>query len=976
MLYFQYQDNTIYAQKVARMGGYMKKLRRRFSALFLSLVCVLSCFSGIKLTATAEETTFLLFFYYEGSETLIMDIWNHTGLEFSDDTETEDTFGWGKNEGILQAVEGNENWYVIDLNIVADTDDGFDIYAGSSSANVGKYDTKWNNADAYATLVSGEYSEYGIYNWTVYTPDSECDIDIPFSDVIDDATGDVSEDDADDVSEDDIDDASEDSDDDLDDENVTDDEGDDETQVVIAPSESDIYVERNAAIDDDFYLGADISSYYSLIKSGVKFKDFDGNELDEVGFFSLLKAGGTNFVRIRVWNNPYDAEGNTYGGGGNDLEAAIEMGKWATEAGLKVLIDFHYSDFWADPGKQMVPKAWSGKSVDELATAISEYTADSLTALLRAGVNVQMIQIGNETTNSLCGVYWSDTESICKLFKAGADAVRNINENIEIAIHFTNPNSKDYVGYAKKLEANGVDYDIFASSYYPNWHGSLTNLTSKLKAVADTYNKKVMVAETSWAYTLEDGDGHENTVRNSTKSNQSGIDLAYSVQGQATELAAVAKAVTDVGDAGVGVFWWEAAWIPVAVPYDEEGNLDSDKLSENKVIWEQYGSGWATSVAYEYQPDDVGEWYGGSAVDNQAWFDFYGNPLETLNVYNYLKTGTTAETPIADEDTTEGTDSDSGDEDLDNLIVNGGFEDGDTAWTFTGGCYVEAKNDYRSGSKYLHFYTGNDGADFTATQTVTLDKGIYEFAAYLEGGNGGDTEFKISAEYGDTALYAESSVSSWKEWTRPTIFDITITEDGTEVKFSLLVLKTTSGVWGSFDDVTLYKTGEYETSAKETEDASSSETASSDTTASETTTSETTTSEAAASETVTTETVTSEASDTPAVTETPGITVTPAVTMVRPTAPAASEPVVNTVIEETVEKIVEEIKESETVLTESLETEVKEETKEITEDAVPEAVISEESKNFNAIINIIIIAVIAATVVCGAILVKQKKTKI
>ena len=119
-----------------------------------------------------------------------------------------------------------------------------------------------------------------------------------------------------------------------------------------------------------FIEGVDVSSYVSLKNSGVKYYDFDGNELDDIGYFKFLASCGINYVRVRVWNDPYDSEGNGYGGGDNDLETAKKIGQYATAAGMKLLVDFHYSDFWADPGKQQVPKAWADFTLDEKVAAV------------------------------------------------------------------------------------------------------------------------------------------------------------------------------------------------------------------------------------------------------------------------------------------------------------------------------------------------------------------------------------------------------------------------------------------------------------------------------------------------------------------------------------------------------------------------------------------------------------------------------
>ncbi len=399
------------------------------------------------------------------------------------------------------------------------------------------------------------------------------------------------------------------------------------------------------ALADDFITGADLSSYLSLKNSGVVFKDEEGNKLNDAAFFKYLKDGGTNWVRIRVWNDPFDGNGNGYGGGNNDLEAAKTIGKWATDAGMQVLIDFHYSDFWADPGKQKEPKEWVGYTVDQKAEAVETFTKDSLDALKAAGVNVGMVQVGNETTNSICGVTLSDWENSAKIFNAGSRAVRAFDENCLVAIHFTNPERiGNYANYAKNLKSQNVDYDVFASSYYPFWHGTTQNLTDQLADIAETYDKKVMVAETSWATTLADQDGHGNTVR--IGSNDTNAAYDFSVQGQAEEIRAVIKAVNDVNETasgkGIGVFYWEPAWLSKNYIYRADGGKNQELLDENKETWEKYGSGWAASFANEYDPNDAGKWYGGSAIDNQAWFDFFGNALPTAKVYSYIRSGETA----------------------------------------------------------------------------------------------------------------------------------------------------------------------------------------------------------------------------------------------------------------------------------------------------------------------------------------------
>jgi arabinogalactan endo-1,4-beta-galactosidase len=221
-------------------------------------------------------------------------------------------------------------------------------------------------------------------------------------------------------------------------------------------------------IPDDFIFGMDASSVISLEASGVKYYDYDENEAD---IFKTLAQSGVNYIRVRVWNNPFDANGNGYGGGNCTINTALEIGKRATKYGMKLLVNFHYSDFWADPGKQMAPKAWKDLNIEDKSTALYEFTVKSLNLLKNAGVDVGMVQIGNETNGALCGeTHWSN---ITKLLKQASKAVRNVFPNALVAVHFANPEKVGlYNDFALYLSGNNLDYDVFASSYYPYWHGS------------------------------------------------------------------------------------------------------------------------------------------------------------------------------------------------------------------------------------------------------------------------------------------------------------------------------------------------------------------------------------------------------------------------------------------------------------------------------------------------------------------------
>ena len=383
-----------------------------------------------------------------------------------------------------------------------------------------------------------------------------------------------------------------------------------------------LYVERIENLSEDFIMGCDISSIISLENSGVKFYDYDGSEGD---IFEILAASGVNYIRVRVWNDPFDEAGNGYGGGNCDINTACEIGRRAADAGMKLLVDFHYSDFWADPSKQDAPKEWEDMDIDAKKQALYDYTYDSLVKLREAGADIGMVQVGNETNGKMCGEkVWMN---IYYLMDAGSRAVRAAAPEALVAVHFANPESSDnMLNYASKLDYYKLDYDVFASSYYPYWHGTTENLTSVLSTVASTYNKKVMVAETSYAYTLENGDMNGNTIGDAQTYEK---PYPITVQGQSRAIAEVIEAVADVGESGLGVFYWEPAWLGVP----------ADTWEEQSALWELHGSGWASSYSASYDPDDAGLYYGGTAWDNQALFDFDGHPLESLKTFALVRTG-------------------------------------------------------------------------------------------------------------------------------------------------------------------------------------------------------------------------------------------------------------------------------------------------------------------------------------------------
>lgn len=386
-------------------------------------------------------------------------------------------------------------------------------------------------------------------------------------------------------------------------------------------------------MQSDFIKGVDISAVIALENSGVTYSYPDGTSGD---IFEILAGAGVNYVRIRIWNNPYDSSApyKSYGAGNCDLYNAKILGKRATDAGMKVFIDFHYSDFWADPEKQFAPKAWADYSLDYKKDAVYNFTYQSLCELMDYGVDVGMVQIGNETNGSMAGVgglydgKWDLSSGVADLMQEGCYAVDDINsrygKSILKVLHFTDLLANGE-WYASCLASLGVNYDVFATSFYPMWHGSTDDMAATLTRIATTYNKKVMVAETAYPYTYENFDTQGNNIGSASAMNFTNYSVSVSGQAQALRdvFAGVAQVNTVKPGYGLGAFYWEPGWI-----------------ATDSATWGTCGSGWASSTSgnYELLYNSTVNFYattdGGSTWDNMTLFDQSGKAMSSLYVFN------------------------------------------------------------------------------------------------------------------------------------------------------------------------------------------------------------------------------------------------------------------------------------------------------------------------------------------------------
>jgi beta-galactosidase len=243
-------------------------------------------------------------------------------------------------------------------------------------------------------------------------------------------------------------------------------------------------------------LGADISFLPQLEDRGMKFSD-NGVEKDPI---LILKDHGFNYVRLRIFNDPARDSGYSPQKGFCDLVHTKQMAKRVKAAGLKLLLDFHYSDYWADPGKQYKPAAWRNLSFEELKKAMYDFTKKVMQELKDQGTTPDMVQIGNEINH---GMIWpeghvSHLDSLAQLINAGTAGVKAVDPSVVMLLHIAlGGQNNESVFFIDNMLARGVSFDVIGESYYPKWHGTLDDLRDNLNDLVRRYNKDVIVVEYS-----------------------------------------------------------------------------------------------------------------------------------------------------------------------------------------------------------------------------------------------------------------------------------------------------------------------------------------------------------------------------------------------------------------------------------------------------------------------------------------------
>lgn len=306
-------------------------------------------------------------------------------------------------------------------------------------------------------------------------------------------------------------------------------------------------------------IGADVSALPQLEAAGARYSD----DLGQADLLAILRRNGFTAVRLRVWNQPGEDPrfpANQSGPEGYSSPAqVVAMAQRAQAQGLDVMIDFHYSDWWADPAKQYVPVAWEAMTVPQMTQALAAFTRETMLQLKQAGVTPKWVQLGNEITN---GMLWPQGrvpqwDNLAGFLQAGGEAVKSVFPDSQLVLHLDcGGDNLKARRWFDAITARQVPFDIIGLSFYPVWHGSLTQLTANMQDLQARYHKPVMLVEVAYPWTTQNGDSEQN-IYTSTGAETDPM----TPQGQVKFLTRLSQAVADVPGAQ-GIFYWAPEWIP------------------------------------------------------------------------------------------------------------------------------------------------------------------------------------------------------------------------------------------------------------------------------------------------------------------------------------------------------------------------------------------------------------------------------
>ncbi|WP_302177745.1 glycosyl hydrolase 53 family protein [Megamonas funiformis] len=583
-------------------------------------------------------------------------------------------------------------------------------------------------------------------------------------------------------------------------------------------------------LSTDFIKGADVSIMPELERNGTKFYD---NGIEQDGL-TILKNHGVNWIRVRIWNNPYVVGPEGVGGGNTDEAKAIEMAKRAKALGMKVLVDFHYSDFWVDPGQQKKPDAWKNDSGDKLVDDVYAYTAKVMQDFNAQGVTPDTVQVGNELNN---GMLWPEAQLtednpngykfLAKLLNAGLQAVHDNDKDnkVKTMIHLAGVDVNLYHTFFDNLIVKNKvnDFDIIGMSFYPFWHGTMDDLKNTMNDVSAKYNKDVIAVETAFGYTLEDADFEKNNF--GTNEEKVGGYKA-TVQGQATGLRDVMATVASVNDnRGLGIFYWAPDWVinekvgwksngggngwDNLTLFDTKGNalesMDTFNLvsdPNNQYIEPQVTAINTVDVkdvslySNVDLPQTVGVVYSNDAVKNMSVKWDVAKPI-FAKPGNYTISGTVeglAQKAIANIEVKNKM----------NLVLNGNFENETlNGWDIVGDSSAInlAWNQGDVRDKCAMHYWNNKPFNVIIKQKLKgLSDGKYTLSCWTQG-NGLASKYQLFVKQNGVEMTTDIKDDGWNRWHQTSIKNIEVENGEVEIGF---ILNGRPDTWGSIDDIEFY----------------------------------------------------------------------------------------------------------------------------------------------------------------------------
>lgn len=583
-------------------------------------------------------------------------------------------------------------------------------------------------------------------------------------------------------------------------------------------------------LSTDFIKGADVSIMPELERNGTKFYD---NGIEQDGL-TILKNHGVNWIRVRIWNNPYVVGPEGVGGGNTDEAKAIEMAKRAKALGMKVLVDFHYSDFWVDPGQQKKPDAWKNDSGDKLVDDVYAYTAKVMQDFNAQGVTPDMVQVGNELNN---GMLWPEAQLtednpngykfLAKLLNAGLQAVHDNDKDnkVKTMIHLAGVDVNLYHTFFDNLIVKNKvnDFDIIGMSFYPFWHGTMDDLKNTMNDVSAKYNKDVIAVETAFGYTLEDADFEKNNF-GTNEEKVSGYKAT--VQGQATGLRDVMATVASVNDnRGLGIFYWAPDWVinekvgwksngggngwDNLTLFDTKGNalesMDTFNLvsdPNNQYIEPQVTAINTVDVkdvslySNVDLPQTVGVVYSNDAVKNMSVKWDVAKPI-FAKPGNYTISGTVeglAQKAIANIEVKNKM----------NLVLNGNFENETlNGWDIVGDSsainLAWKQGDVRDKCA-MHYWNNKPFNVIIKQKLKGLSDGKYTLSCWTQG-NGLASKYQLFVKQNGVEMTTDIKDDGWNRWHQTSIKNIEVKNGEVEIGF---ILNGRPDTWGSIDDIEFY----------------------------------------------------------------------------------------------------------------------------------------------------------------------------